>query len=67
MTRARARIRRGRAEGAEVTEGWWGEGWEEDEECRMQMCGREERHDGRKYNKLLFGERGQEWTHERGS
>lgn len=30
-------------------------------------CGGEGRHDGRKYNRPLFGVRGQEQTHERGS
>lgn len=64
MTGIRAWIRRGHAERAEVTEGRRGRRRTEDADVRR---GGEGRHDGRKYNKLLFGERGQERTHERGS
>lgn len=62
--RTAARICGGHAEGEEVTAGRRGRRAAEDADVR---CGGEERLDGRKYNKLLFGEKGQEWSHGIGS
>lgn len=64
MTKTRARIWRGQAEGAEVTECRRRRRTTEDADVKRSGV---ERHDGRKYKKPLFGEKGQERTHERSS